>query len=119
MLKDKARFFYCSKASSSERSAGLNGLNVHPTVKPIEIMRYLTRLITPPEGIVLDPFLGSGTTAISAMKEGFDCIGIEREKEYIQIAQARLEYWSKHDHAMTPQNEQDQYEQYEQMELFK
>ena len=104
MLKDKARFFYCSKASQAERSAGLNGLNVHPTVKPIEIMRYLCRLITPAEGIVLDPFLGSGTTAIGAMKEGFEFIGIEREEEYYQIALKRIQYWKNHNHAMTKQN---------------
>ena len=104
MLKDQARFFYCSKASPSERSAGLNDLNIHPTVKPIEIMRYLCRLITPPSGTVLEPFLGSGTTAIAALKEGFNIVGIEREAEYVEIAKARLAYWAKHDHAMTPQN---------------
>jgi site-specific DNA-methyltransferase (adenine-specific) len=104
LLQGQSRFFYCAKSSPAERSAGLNDLNIHPTVKPIEIMRYLCRLITPPSGTVLEPFLGSGTTAIAALKEGFNIIGIEREAEYVEIAKARLAYWAKHDHAMTPQN---------------
>jgi len=107
LLKDESRFFYTAKASSSERSAGIKR-NIHPTVKPIEIMRYLCRLITPPNGLILEPFLGSGTTAIAAEKEGFNIIGIEREKEYYDIAQARIKYWSTHDHAMTPQNPPDE-----------
>lgn len=64
--------------------------NVHPTVKPTDLMRHLVRLVTPPGGTVLDPFLGSGTTAIAAEMEGFDWIGIEREAEYVAIAEARL-----------------------------
>ena len=64
--------------------------NNHPTVKPIALMRYLVRLVTPPNGTVLDPFLGSGTTAIAATQEGFDWIGIEREAEYCDIAEARI-----------------------------
>lgn len=64
--------------------------NVHPTVKPVDLMRHLVRLVTPPGGTVLDPFLGSGTTAIAAEMEGFDWIGIEREAEYVAIAEARL-----------------------------
>jgi hypothetical protein len=64
--------------------------NVHPTVKPLELMRHLVRLVTPPGGVVLDPFLGSGTTAIAANAEGFRAIGIEREQEYLDIAVARL-----------------------------
>lgn len=64
--------------------------NVHPTVKPIKLMRYLCRLITPKGGTVLDPFLGSGTTGIAAIQEDFDFIGIEREKEYYEIAEARI-----------------------------
>lgn len=103
-LKENSRFFYTAKASKAERSAGLDGLNIHPTVKPIEIMRYLSRLITPPNGIILEPFLGSGTTAIAAGKEGFRIIGIEREKEYYDIALKRIEYWKTHNHAMTEQN---------------
>ena len=64
--------------------------NHHPTVKPIALMRYLIRLVTPPDGVVLDPFLGSGTTAIAAVLEGRDWIGIEREAEYCDIARARI-----------------------------
>ena len=116
-----ARFFYCAKASRSERNAGLEAFddgertdyggfhsekglvangrnpenrlpvkNIHPTVKPIDLMRYLCRLVTPPEGVVLDPFMGSGTTGIGAKAEGFDFIGIEREEEYLRIAEARI-----------------------------
>ncbi len=81
-----ARFFYEAKASKAERGAG----NTHPTVKPLALMRWLCRLITPPGGTVLDPFLGSGSTAIAADQEGFHCIGIEREAEYMAIARARL-----------------------------
>lgn len=102
-LKEESRFFYCAKSSPDERSAGITR-NIHPTVKPIEIMRYLCRLITPPGGLILEPFLGSGTTAIAAHKENFEIIGIEREQEYIEIAKARIEYWKTHEHAMTPQN---------------
>ena len=104
MLENQARFFYTAKPSPAERSAGLDGINLHPTVKPIEIMRYLARLITPPSGTILEPFLGSGTTAIAALKENFNIIGIEKEAEYVEIARARLAYWAKHDHAMTKQN---------------
>jgi DNA modification methylase len=113
-----ARFFYCAKASRAERNAGCEGLpersggsnakgytqdiangldrnrpttNHHPTVKPIALMRYLIKLVTPPNGTVLDPFLGSGTTAIAAVLEGFDWIGIEREAEYCEIAVKRIE----------------------------
>jgi hypothetical protein len=64
--------------------------NVHPTVKPTDLMRHLVRLVTPAGGVVLDPFLGSGTTALAAEMEGFAWIGIEREAEYVAIAEARL-----------------------------
>ena len=64
--------------------------NVHPTVKPVDLMRHLVRLVTPPGGWVLDPFLGSGTTALACELEGFEWIGIEREAEYVSIAEARL-----------------------------
>ena len=64
--------------------------NVHPTVKPTELMRHLVRLVTPKGGTVLDPFLGSGTTALAAEMEGFAWFGIEREAEYVAIAEARL-----------------------------
>ena len=64
--------------------------NIHPTVKPVDLMRHLVRLVTPQGGVVLDPFLGSGTTALAAEMEGFAWIGIEREAEYVAIAEARL-----------------------------
>jgi len=78
--------------------AGISGqqpkANIHPTVKPIELMKYLCKLITPPGGTILEPFLGSGTTAIAANLLGFECIGIERELEYVKVAEARLKYWT-------------------------
>ena len=80
-----ARFFYCAKASKSDR-----GDNRHPTVKPTDLMRYLCRLVTPPGGVVLDPFTGSGSTGKAARLEGFRFIGIEREAEYVEIAKARI-----------------------------
>ncbi|MBE3132785.1 MAG: site-specific DNA-methyltransferase [Acidobacteria bacterium] len=109
-----ARFFYCAKASRAEREAGLEGMeasnhysedtptpmrdhraqvkvrNAHPTVKPLALMRYLCRLVTPPGGIVLDPFAGSGTTCIAAIQEGFRTIGIEQDAEYCEIARRRI-----------------------------
>jgi DNA modification methylase len=112
-----SRFFYCAKASTSERNAGLEGMpekstyvrdgannpspnrqiradnavkNVHPTVKPIKLMEYLCRLITPPGGTILDPFMGSGTTGIAAKRLGFDFIGIEMNPEYFAIAEKRI-----------------------------
>lgn len=92
-----SRFFYTAKASKSEREAGLSTeegrANVHPTVKPIDLMRYLIRLITPPHGTVLDPFMGSGSTGCAAALEGVNFIGIEREPEYFAIAQQRVAYW--------------------------
>lgn len=114
-----ARFFYCAKASKADRNAGLEGFeikrpdvrtdtgmgtftekgvqpqrNCHPTVKPTELMRYLCRLITPPNGTVLDPFAGSGSTGKAATLEGFSFIGIEREEEYAEIARARIAHVS-------------------------
>ena len=84
-----SRFFYTAKASRSDRST--NGANnTHPTVKPTDLMRWLVRLVTPPGGVVLDPFAGSGTTLVAARAEGVRCIGIEREDEYAQIVAARL-----------------------------
>lgn len=83
-----ARFFYCAKASKADRNDG--GVNGHPTVKPTDLMRYLCRLVTPPGGIVLDPFTGSGSTGRGAVLEGFQFIGIEREADYIEIARARV-----------------------------
>lgn len=107
-----ARFFYCAKASRADRDNGLGGFeakpvfssergfgamgslstlgrNTHPTVKPTDLMRYLCRLVTPPGGLVLDPFAGSGSTGKGALLEGFRFIGIERDPEYAKIAQAR------------------------------
>lgn len=81
-----ARFFYCAKASKSDRGES----NGHPTVKPTELMRYLVRLVTQPGGTVLDPFTGSGSTGKAAVLEGFEFIGIEREAEYVAIAEARI-----------------------------
>ena len=66
------------------------GRNTHPTVKPTDLMRYLCRLVTPPGGVVLDPFMGSGSTGKAAMMEGFRFIGIELNPEYIEIARARI-----------------------------
>ena len=123
-LGSAARFFYCAKASRSERNAGLEELpqqtggeatgrvdgsaglsspragagrtggsaNLHPTVKPLALMRYLVKLVTPPNGIVLDPFLGSGTTAVAAILEGFDWIGCEMTEEYFPLIEARTEW---------------------------
>jgi site-specific DNA-methyltransferase (adenine-specific) len=113
-----ARFFYCAKASKRDRDEGCEGMeekeagikndsgrgfsesdpmakimrrNHHPTVKPTDLMRYLCRLVTPPNGTILDPFTGSGSTGKAAMLEGFQFIGIEREAEYVEIAKARIE----------------------------
>jgi site-specific DNA-methyltransferase (adenine-specific) len=87
-----ARFFYCSKANKKDRNEGLNGeTNNHPTVKPTDLMRYLCRLITPPGGTVLDPFLGSGTTGKAALLEGFNFVDIEMEETYLDIAQQRIQ----------------------------
>jgi len=81
-----SRFFYCAKASPSERGEGNN----HPTVKPLSLMKYLCKLITPPGGLVLDPFSGSGSTLIAAKQEGFNYLGIELNPEYVEIAKARI-----------------------------
>ena len=81
-----ARFFYAAKANKKDRETG----NLHPTVKPTDLMRYLCRLVTPTNGLVLDPFMGSGSTGKAALLEGFRFVGIEREAEYINIAMARL-----------------------------
>jgi site-specific DNA-methyltransferase (adenine-specific) len=113
LLGASARFFYCAKASAKDRDEGVEGVagvaggmsgrrdgsmgsitmrkNTHPTVKPTDLMRYLCRLVTPPSGTVLDPFMGSGSTGKAAMLEGFAFVGIEREAEYIDIAKARIQ----------------------------
>ena len=83
-----SRFFYCAKTSSSERGKGNN----HPTVKPIRLMQYLIKLIMPPkDGILLDPFAGSGSTIVAAKQLGVRAIGIEKCAEYVEIAKARVE----------------------------
>jgi len=84
-----AKYFYCPKTSKSERHNSAIK-NTHPTVKPVELMKYLCRLITPKGGTVLDPFMGSGSTGMAAKDEGFDFIGIEKEREYYEIAEARI-----------------------------
>jgi len=81
-----SRFFYVAKASKRERGADNN----HPTVKPIRLMRYLCRLITPPGGTVLDPFAGSGTTLLAGLMENFRAMGIEKEREYCDIIHKRI-----------------------------
>lgn len=115
-----ARFFYCAKADRSDRNEGLQGMpkrrvvhqaqtlnngsgtlrngdglpteteNHHPTVKPTDLMRWLVRLVTPAGGVVLDPFMGSGSTLKAAELEGFDAIGIELEAAYVEIAKRRV-----------------------------
>jgi len=112
-----ARFFYCAKADREDRNAGVHHLprkalnwssgeqspgtfqaegtdrmasNHHPTVKPTDLMRYLCRLVTPPGGLILDPFAGSGSTGKAALLEGFQFIGIELDAEYAEIAKARI-----------------------------
>lgn len=88
-----SRFFYVAKASKRERNAGMDDkANNHCTVKPIRLMEYLCKLITPPGGIILDPFMGSGTTGVAAKRLGFEFIGIEREQEYVDIATRRIEH---------------------------
>jgi len=114
-----SRFFYCPKTSKTDRNEGLEHLedkltqgmranagpalvgddesgrttakNNHPTVKPTDLMAYLIRLVTPKGGIVLDPFMGSGSTGKAAVREGMEFIGIERETEYFEIAKSRIE----------------------------
>jgi DNA modification methylase len=86
-----SRFFYVAKASKSERNKGLEaGQNVHPTVKPIKLMQYLVKLVTPPNGIVLDPFMGSGTTGVACVRLGLQFIGCEMDQDYIEIAEKRI-----------------------------
>jgi site-specific DNA-methyltransferase (adenine-specific) len=112
-----SRFFYCPKANKTDRNEGCDSLedkgysinqahnsktleeryalkskNNHPTVKPTDLMQYLIRLVTPKGGIVLDPFMGSGSTGKAAIKEGMIFVGIEREDEYYQIAKQRIEW---------------------------
>lgn len=87
-----SRFFYAAKVSKKERNLGLadGEKSSHPTVKPVALMTYLIRLITPPGGTVLDPFVGSGSTGIAAAREGFDFVGIDNNVEYLEIAEKRI-----------------------------
>ncbi len=85
-LNDSARFFYCAKASKTDRGEG----NTHPTVKPTDLMAYLCRLVTPPGGVVPDPFMGSGSTGKAAIREGFDFIGIDLDPACVEIAKQRI-----------------------------
>lgn len=124
-LLGASRFFYVAKASQSERNAGLDNFeetemrqtpkqfdggtmltgngnersnfrqNHHPTVKPIKLMRYLVRLVTPPNGICLDPFAGSGTTLCACELEGLQYVGIDMESDYVAISKGRVGHWSK------------------------
>ena len=84
-----SRFFYVAKAPKSERPV-VDGV-AHSTVKPVTLMRWLVRMVTPPGGTVLDPFAGSGTTLEAAMLEGFNVTGIEREADYLPLLRARIE----------------------------
>ena len=118
-----SRFFYCAKASKSERNFGCDKLepkqqdegrkegnpggdnprnrglkertNNHPTVKPIKLIEYLVKLVTKEGAIVLDPFLGSGTTAIACLNLDRKFIGMEKEEEYVKIAEKRIKFWEK------------------------
>jgi len=81
-----SRFFYVAKASKRERGEG----NSHPTVKPIKLMQYLIKLVTPQDGTVLDPFMGSGSTGVAAKSLGFQFVGIEMNEEYLEIAKGRI-----------------------------
>ena len=81
-----ARFFYCAEASRADRGTG----NAHPTVKPTALLGYLCRLVTPDEGVVLDPFMGSGSTGVAALREGFRFMGCEKEPSYYEIARGRV-----------------------------
>lgn len=113
-----SRFFYVAKASKRERNAGLEGEikqkqgarpnssdssgkfpdhdhresggNNHPTVKPVKLMEYIIKLVTPPNGVVMDPFMGSGTTGVAAKNLGFNFLGIEMNEEYVEIAKRRI-----------------------------
>jgi site-specific DNA-methyltransferase (adenine-specific) len=87
-----ARFFYTAKADKGDRLS-----SKHPTVKPVDLMAYLCRLVCPPGGIVLDPFAGSGSTGMACMRDGFDAILIEREAEYVADIKRRIAHVSGED----------------------
>jgi DNA modification methylase len=107
-----SRLLFSAKATRQEREAGCEELperlvplyrgrtgrrvrNPHPTVKPRELMQWLVRLVTPPGGVVMDPFTGSGSTGIAALLEGRQFLGVEREAEYVTVARARLAHWAR------------------------
>jgi DNA modification methylase len=111
--REISRLFYTTKANRREREAGCEELplsevpiyprgggaarlvrNTHPTVKPLELMRWLTRMVCPPGGTVLDPFTGSGSTGAAVLLEGRRFIGIERDERYVPVARARIEHWA-------------------------
>lgn len=96
LTETNSKFFYSAKASKSDKDEGLENFlakkNFHPTVKPTDLMKYLCRLVTPKNGIVLDPFMGSGSTGKAAAQEGFRFIGAEMSEEYFEIAKARVEH---------------------------
>ena len=87
-----SRFFYCAKASKSDRNEGLEDSNPHPTVKPTTLMRYLIKLVTPAGGTVLDPFTGSGSTGKAALLDGYKFVGAELTEEYLPIIEGRLRW---------------------------
>lgn len=87
---------------TNERPSEPRSQNHHPTVKPIKLMEYLCKLITPPGGTILDPFMGSGSTGCAAVKLGYKFIGIEREAEYIEIAKRRIEHWRNEKEELDP-----------------
>jgi site-specific DNA-methyltransferase (adenine-specific) len=89
------KYFYCPKVSRSERHIDDSVENNHPTVKPIELMKYLIKLITPPGGIVLDPFNGSGSTGCAAVALDHEYIGCELDPAYIEISKRRIEEYNK------------------------
>jgi DNA modification methylase len=112
--REVSRLFYAAKANRAEREAGCGGLpltavpiyprggdsvrlvrNTHPTVKPLALMRWLTRLLCPQGGMVLDPFTGSGSTGAACVLEGRRFVGVEREERYVSVARARIEHWSR------------------------
>jgi site-specific DNA-methyltransferase (adenine-specific) len=101
VLGDAWRYFYCAKASTEDRVEGTEALtppegakrtNWHPTVKPTPVMEHYVGLITPPDGVVFDPFMGSGSTGKAAIRRGFRFLGCDSNAEYIPIAMARLQF---------------------------
>jgi DNA modification methylase len=90
-----SRFFYVPKVSKKERNMGTNKNN-HPTVKPINLLTYLVRLVTPPNGVIMDCYMGSGSTGIAAQLEGFNFIGMEMDEEYFNIAESRINNYNEY-----------------------